>query len=190
MHIRPASFEEIPALQALIARSIRTLGANDYTPAQIEGALRGAFGVDTQLIRDRTYFVIEVDGKLAGCGGWSYRQTLFGSDARTERDPAVLNPAIDPAKIRAFFIDPDHSRKGFGAALLEHCEAEARARGFTHCELMGTLPGVRLYAARGYVALPSIRYPVGPDITIEFVPMRKRIATSGPLDSGPLEAGF
>jgi GNAT superfamily N-acetyltransferase len=173
--IRPARLEEIPVLQDLIARSIRTLGAEDYTPAQIEGALRGAFGVDTQLIRDRTYFVIEIEGEIVGCGGWSYRQTLFGGDARSERDPAELDPTRDPAKIRAFFIDPGHSRKGLGAALLEHCEAAARAHGFTHCELMGTLPGVRLYAARGYVALPSIRYPVGPDITIEFVPMRKAI---------------
>jgi GNAT superfamily N-acetyltransferase len=176
MHIRPAKIEEIPTLEALIARSIRTLGANDYTPAQIEGALRGAFGVDTQLIRDQTYFVIELDGQIVGCGGWSYRQTLFGGDARAERDPAVLDPATDAAKIRAFFIDPDHSRKGLGAALLDHCEAAAHERGYMHCELMGTLPGVRLYAARGYVAQPSIRYPVGPDITIEFVPMRKRIA--------------
>jgi GNAT superfamily N-acetyltransferase len=175
-HIRPAVLEEIPLLQELIARSIRTLGADDYTPAQIEGALRGAFGVDTQLIRDRTYFVIELDGAIVGCGGWSYRQTLFGGDARAERDPAVLDPATDAAKIRAFFIDPNHSRKGLGAALLDHCEDAARQQGFSHCELMGTLPGVRLYAARGYVAMPSIRYPVGPDVTIEFVPMRKRIA--------------
>ena len=174
--IRPAQIGEIDQLQTLIARSIRTLGANDYTPAQIEGALRGAFGVDTQLIRDQTYFVIEIGTEIAGCGGWSYRQTLFGGDARAERDPAELDPSRDAAKIRAFFIDPDHSRKGLGAVLLEHCEAAARGRGFKHCELMGTLPGVRLYAARGYVAMPSIRYPVGPDITIEFVPMRKQIA--------------
>jgi GNAT superfamily N-acetyltransferase len=174
--IRPADLNEISQLQELIARSIRTLGAGDYTPAQIEGALRGAFGVDTQLIRDRTYFVIELDGAIVGCGGWSYRQTLFGGDARAERDPAELDPAVDAAKIRAFFIDPGHSRRGLGAALLEHCENAARERGFTSCELMGTLPGVRLYAARGYVAQPSIQYPVGPNLTIEFVPMRKQIA--------------
>lgn len=174
--IRPAELDEIERLQDLIARSIRTLGAADYTPAQIEGALRGAFGVDTQLIRDRTYFVIEIDGAIVGCGGWSYRQTLFGSDARSERDPALLDPAKDAAKVRAFFIDPDHSRQGLGAALLDHCESAARERGFTHCELMGTLPGVRLYAARGYVAQPSIHYPLGPELTIEFVPMRKQIA--------------
>lgn len=174
--IRPAELDEISHLEQLIARSIRTLGAGDYTPEQIEGALRGAFGVDTQLIRDRTYFVIELDGAIVGCGGWSYRQTLFGGDARTERDPAVLDPIKDAAKIRAFFIHPAHSRRGLGAALLEHCENAARERGFAHCELMGTLPGVRLYAARGYIAQPSIQYPVGPNLTIEFVPMRKQIA--------------
>lgn len=174
--IRPAELTEIEQLQELIARSIRTLGAGDYTPAQIEGALRGAFGVDTQLIRDRTYFVIEIEGAIVGCGGWSYRQTLFGGDARVERDPAELDPAKDAAKIRAFFIDPAYSRQGLGAALLDHCENAARERGFTHCELMGTLPGVRLYAARGYVAQPSIHYPLGPGLTIEFVPMRRRIA--------------
>ena len=86
-NIRPATLDEIPLLQDLIARSIRTLGANDYTPAQIEGALRGAFGVDTQLIRDQTYFVVEIDGQMAGCGGWSYRQTLFGSDSRKGLTP-------------------------------------------------------------------------------------------------------
>jgi len=175
-HIRPARLDEIPVLQALIGRSIRALGASDYTPAQIEGALQGAFGVDTQLIRDQTYFVVECDGAIAGCGGWSYRQTLFGGDARAERDPAMLDPQRDAAKIRAFFIDPAYSRKGLGSALLDYCENAARARGFSHCELMGTLPGVRLYAARGYIAQSSIRYPVGPDVTIEFVPMRKQIA--------------
>lgn len=176
LHIRPAELAEVRVLEELIARSIRTLGARDYTPAQIEAALRGAFGVDTQLIRDRTYFAIEVDGAIVGCGGWSYRQTLFGSDARAERDPAVLDPAKDAAKIRAFFIDPAYSRRGLGAALLERCEQAARERGFTHCELMGTLPGVRLYAARGYVAQPSIHHALAPDLTIEFVPMRKKIA--------------
>ena len=175
MIIRPATLDEVPTLEALIARSIRTLGAIDYSAEQIEGALHGAFGVDTQLIHDQTYFVVELGGRIVGCGGWSYRQTLFGSDARAERDPGELDPATDAAKIRAFFIDPDHSRKRLGTALLDHCEAAARAAGFAHCELMATLPGVRLYAARGYVALPMIEYPVGVELAIELVPMRKPI---------------
>jgi GNAT superfamily N-acetyltransferase len=174
--IRKAQLADISHLEQLIARSIRTLGANDYNAVQIDGALRSAFGVDTQLIRDQTYFVIEIGGEIVGCGGWSFRQTLFGSDARSARDPAQLDPQRDAAKIRAFFIDPNHARKGLGAKLLEHCETAASERGFKECELMGTLPGVRLYAARGYQASPMIHYPIGPEITIELVPMRKRIA--------------
>src|SRR5215471_367503 len=101
--IRPATLKEVALLEDLIQRSIRTLGAGDYTRAQIDAALLGAFGVDTQLIRDRTYFVM-MDGEvIVACGGWSKRRTLFGSDARSERDAAELDPAHDAAKIRAFF---------------------------------------------------------------------------------------
>lgn len=170
--IRPATLADIPALESLIARSARELSKADYTPEQIEAALRGAFGVDTQLIRDGTYFVIESGGACIGCGGWSYRRTLFGSDARAERDASALDPQQDAAKIRAFFIDPAHARQGLGQALLEHCESQARAHGFSRCELMATLPGVRLYAARGYVAGELVHYPLGSSgLTIQFVPM-------------------
>ena len=171
--LRKAIHADRPALQTLIARSARELGGQDYRPEQIEGALRGAFGVDTQLIDDGTYFVAEADGKLVGCGGWSRRRTLFGGDARAERDAQELNPVTDAAKIRAFFVDPDHARQGIGKALLERCESEARAHGFTRFELMGTLPGVRLYQALGYVGTERVHYPVAPGTTIEFVPMHK-----------------
>jgi GNAT superfamily N-acetyltransferase len=171
--IRPATLEDKPALETLIARSARELSAADYTPAQIEGALRGTFGVDTQLIRDGTYFVAESQGKLVGCGGWSRRRTLFGSDAHAERDASELDPNVDAAKIRAFFVDPDCARQGIGRALLDRCEAEARARGFKRFELMGTLPGVRLYRAYGYVPSATIEYSVAPGVMIQFVPMSK-----------------
>jgi GNAT superfamily N-acetyltransferase len=174
--LRKATLEDRPALQSLIARSARELSAGDYQPEQVEGALRGAFGVDTQLIRDGTYFVVEAGGRVVGCGGWSYRRTLFGGDGRAERDAAELDPHVDPAKIRAFFVDPDHARKGIGTRLLERCEAEALARGFSRVELMGTLPGVRLYAARGYVPAEQVCYEVAPGIAIEFVPMSKDIS--------------
>lgn len=174
--IRPATLADKPKLEALIARSARELSRADYTPEQIEGALRGAFGVDTQLIHDGTYFVVESAGEPIGCGGWSYRRTLFGGDARAERDAGALDPQQDAAKIRAFFIDPAHARQGIGQALLERCESEARARGFSRCELMATLPGVRLYAARGYVAGELIHYPLGSSgLTIQFVPMGKQL---------------
>ncbi len=172
--IRVATLADEPQLHALIARSIRALGAEDYTPAQIEAALTGAFGVDTSLIRDATYFVaLDTDGRIVGCGGWSRRRTLFGSDARAERDESWLDPAIDAAKVRAFFIDPIHARRGIGRSLLERCEQEAARAGFTRCELMATLPGQRLYSRYGYEPGASIEHPLPGGLTITFVPMRK-----------------
>jgi GNAT superfamily N-acetyltransferase len=135
--------------------------------------LRGAFGVDTQLLADQTYFVVEDEGRIVGCGGWSFRSTLFGGDARAGRDSSMLDPRTQAAKIRAFFVDPDAARRGIGSRLLEHCESEARAHGFSRAELMATLPGVRLYAARGYTGAAMVHYDVGQGETIEFVPMRK-----------------
>ena len=129
IRLRRATFADLPALGPLIAVSARELGRNDYAPEQVEGALRGAFGTDTQLIRDGTYFVIEAGGRLAGCGGWSRRRTLFGSDARSDRDSTELDPTVDAAKIRAFFIHPEFARRGLGTLLLERCEQAAAASG-------------------------------------------------------------
>jgi GNAT superfamily N-acetyltransferase len=171
--LRRATRDDLPALGALIAESARALSRDDYSDAQVEAALSGAFGVDTQLIRDGTYFVIETDGRIAGCGGWSRRRTLFGSDQRADRDATELDPAVDAAKIRAFFIHPAFARRGLGTALLARCEREAVAHGFRRFELMATLPGVRLYEARGYVAGARIRWPMGGGLDIEFVPMSK-----------------
>jgi ribosomal protein S18 acetylase RimI-like enzyme len=171
--LRRATIADLPALAPLIASSARELSRGDYAPETVEGALRGAFGVDTQLIRDGSYFVFESGGRLAGCGGWSRRRTLFGSDARADRDATELDPATDAAKIRAFFIHPDFARQGLGSQLLERCERDAAAHGFTRFELMGTLPGVRLYAARGYTAAAAIEWPLGGGLTIKFVPMSK-----------------
>jgi GNAT superfamily N-acetyltransferase len=159
----------------LIARSARGLSTEDYRPAQVEGALRGAFGVDSQLLKDQTYFVAEEDGVIIGCGGWSYRATLFGGDARSERDPSSLDPKTQAAKIRAFFVDPSQARRGIGTLLLERCEQEAKMHGFSQVELMATLPGVKLYAARGYVGTEQVSFDVGSGESIEFLPMRKSL---------------
>jgi GNAT superfamily N-acetyltransferase len=173
--LRNATLADRDVLRDLIARSARELSAADYRPEQVEGALRGAFGIDSQLIHDGTYFVVEESGVIVGCGGWSYRKTLFGGDARPERDAAELDPRTDPAKIRAFFVDPAHARKGIGTMLLEKCESEARLRGFSRVELMSTLPGIRLYSARGYVGVAQVQYEVSPGVAIEFLPMSKSI---------------
>lgn len=171
--LRQATAADSPEIQELIARSIRALGASDYSSEQIEGALKGAFGLDSQLIADGTFFVAESAGRLIGCGGWSYRHTLFGGDARADRDAGTLDPSTDAAKIRAFFVDPSAARQGIGSALLERCETEARRHGFRRLEMMATLPGVRLYQARGYVPGEKVHYPVGPGVSIEFLPMSK-----------------
>jgi GNAT superfamily N-acetyltransferase len=173
VELRKASLADIPRLEALIARSARELSREEYRPAQVEGALRGAFGVDTQLISDQTYFVAEEDGELVGCGGWSFRSTLFGGDSHNNRDGSALDPCTQAAKIRAFFVDPSRARRGIGSLLLERCEKEARRYGFTQVELMATLPGVKLYGARGYAAVGRVNYDVGAGESIEFVPMRK-----------------
>src|ERR1700722_9874262 len=159
--LRKATLADIPALNALIARSARGLSTRDYRPEQIEGALRGAFGVDSQLLADETYFVVEDAGQIVGCGGWSFRSTLFGGDARVGRDSSPLDPRTQAAKIRAFFVDPLCARRGIGTLLLERCEKEALAQGFSQVELMATLPGVKLYAARGYLAAPMVHVDVG-----------------------------
>ncbi|MGA3156432.1 MAG: GNAT family N-acetyltransferase [Steroidobacteraceae bacterium] len=185
--LQVATLDDCENVRALIGRSIRHLGSADYTAEQIEAALLGAFGLDTQLISDGTYFVILTpDNQLVGCGGWSRRRTLFGSDSRSERDDAWLNPATEAAKIRAFFIDPAHVRRGLGRRILERCESEARDAGFQRLEMMATLPGVRLYEACGYTADPPINYPLVDGLQIQFVPMHKPMRQAGP----PRERGI
>jgi len=163
--IRTAQEADIPALHALIETSIRGLQAGDYTPAQIEGALGTVLGLDTQLIRDQTYFVVEAkDGSgamvFAGCGGWSKRKTLFGSDGASVREPELLDPAVDAAKVRAIFVHPNFARRGLGTLILAHVEAAAQAAGFHKFEMGSTLTGVPLYRLKGYVEVERIGVPL------------------------------
>jgi GNAT superfamily N-acetyltransferase len=173
--LRNATAADTPALNELIARSARGLSRQDYRPEQIESALQGAFGVDSQLLADETYFVVEDQGRIVACGGWSFRSTLFGGDARAGRDSSILDPKTQAAKIRAFFVDPDHARRGLGSLLLDHCERQARAQGYARVELMATLPGVKLYAARGYAGAAMVRFELGSGEFIEFIPMQKSL---------------
>lgn len=154
--IRPALSSDIPYLDTMIAASARALGHGFYSEAETEAAIAHVFGVDTELVADGSYLVAEVDGSIAGCGGWSRRRTLFGSDRFAGRETGFLDPAIEPARIRAFFIDPNHARKRVGSTILSACEAAARDAGFTATTLMATLPGVPFYAAHGYRADRSI----------------------------------
>ena len=151
--LRLAQSADVPALEALIARSARGLGAPYYTPAQTEAAIRHVFGVDIQLIADGTYFLIEEDGEPAACGGWSRRQSLYGTDRNRVGPEPLLDPATDPARIRAFFVDPSMARRGLGRTLLGECVRAAREAGFQAIELASTLPGVPLYSACGFTVI-------------------------------------
>lgn len=168
---------DLPRLDALIAMSARQLSKGYYTGAQIEAAVRHVFGVDSILISDGTYFVAEVDGVLAGCGGWSKRAKLFGGDRYASNDAELLAPGSDPAKIRAFFVDPAFARRGVGTAILGACEVAAMAGGFTRAELMATLPGVPFYAAQGYRAEVGVRLDLD-GVAVDFIPMSKQFSSS------------
>jgi len=177
--IRLAQFAECNEIQTVINQSARELAVSDYTSEQIEIALRGVWGLDIQLIRDGTYFVAEIDGAIVGCGGWSWRRTLFGSDTFGNRDDAALDPATEAGKIRAFFVHPDHVRKGIGCEILEQCERKAQNFGFRCLELGATLPGQRLYRAYGYIAGDAYEYECEPGKFMTIIPMSKDIGGVG-----------
>jgi len=195
IRIRKAVAAEIPALRELIEASVRGLQAQDYTPAQMEGALETVFGVDSQLIADGTYFVAEAKAEdagseadktvgvgrtgpgwtIAGCGGWSKRKTLYGSDHWTGREDALLDPKHDAAKVRAFFVHPAWARQGIGSRILEACEMAASAAGFTSYEMGATLTGAKLFGVKGYVAVEKIEVPLKGGLTLPVIRMAKRI---------------
>jgi len=160
IRLRLAVLEDVPVLQQLIDASVRGLQTQDYTPAQIEGALQTVFGVDSQLIADGTYILAETASIIVGCGGWSKRRTLYGSDHWTGREDSLLDPTRDAAKIRAFFIHPDWARRGVGTLILQACEDAARAAGFTRYEMGATLTGAKLFQVKGYVPVKPISIPL------------------------------
>jgi GNAT superfamily N-acetyltransferase len=175
MVIRRATEADVPALHALIEASVRGLQTNDYSQAEIEGALGHALGLDSQLVMDGTYFIAEVGGEMVASGGWSYRATLCGSDGMTGREPASLNPATDAAKIRAIFVHPGWARQGLGSLMLEHCEEQARRAGFTRLEMGSTLTGVPLYRLRGYEERERMAIPLPNGETLPVIRMTKTI---------------
>jgi GNAT superfamily N-acetyltransferase len=179
LHLRHAALADVPAIAALIELSVRSLQAGDYSPEQIEAALGTVFGVDSQLIADGTYFVVEATGNqsepvIAGCGGWSKRRTLFGSDRGAGREDNLLDPLRDNARIRAFFVHPGWVRRGIGSMILEACENAAAEAGFRGFELGATLTGERLYSVRGYQAIERIEAPLAGGVALPIIRMSKR----------------
>ncbi len=189
IHLRLAVPEDVPVLRELIELSVRGLQAQDYTSAQMEGALKTVFGVDSQLIADGTYVVAEAECAVSagaeqesvaakpmtvGCGGWSKRKTLYGGDRWTGREDALLDPLHDAAKIRAFFIHPGWARRGVGSLILQACEDAARAAGFRRYEMGATLTGAKLFGTRGYVAVKRISIPLVNGETLPVIHMEKQ----------------
>ena len=150
MHLRLARFDDLPEIRALIAESARELSRGFYSPQQVESLLRYMLGPDTQLIADGTYYVFEAEGTIAAAGGWGRRRTLHGGDQTKQGADPLLDPAHEPARIRAFFVHPTFARQGLGRRLFERCLADARAAGFSDLTLIATLAGEPLYRAVGF----------------------------------------
>jgi GNAT superfamily N-acetyltransferase len=175
VHVRVAAEEDLPGIRELIPLSVRGLSGGYYTPQQVESAIRYVFGPDTQLIADGTYFVAERGGVLAGCGGWSMRRTLYGGDQAKEAEDPLLDANAEPARIRAFFVHPEHARQGVASAIYHACVAAARAAGFRSLELMATLPGEPLYRAFGFRAVEPVESTLPDGVRVRFVRMAREV---------------
>jgi GNAT superfamily N-acetyltransferase len=172
--LRVATAEDVPEIRRLIEASVRGLQARDYSAAQIDGALATVFTVDSQLITDGTYFVAFTENGFVGCGGWSFRKTLYGGDHQIEVIEAErLDPEREAAKIRAIFVHPKFARQGVGSLILNAAENAAMAMGFRRFEMGSTLTGVALYWQKGYREVGRISVPVGNGERIEVVRMVK-----------------
>jgi N-acetylglutamate synthase-like GNAT family acetyltransferase len=173
--LRLACDGDIPALEELIGRSVRELQADYYSTAQRDGALGSVFGVDRQLIRDQTYFVVEQNQQVIACGGWSKRESLFGNDTARLKNDALLDPLQHAARIRAFFVDPAWARRGMARAILHACEEAIRAAHFSRIELVATLPGVPFYRAFDYNVHETYEVPLMNGLSLPVVRMTKNL---------------
>ena len=171
--LRPAVAADVDLLERLIERSARGLSEGFYSPAELEAATREVFGVDSQLIADGTYFVIEHAGAMAACGGWGKRSTGCGGDKAKKAPERLLDSATEAAKIRAFFVDPAMARRGLASMLMAHCEAAAAAAGFTQLEMVATMPGVPLYRKLGFELIEEYSLPLSVPVPVAL--MRRAI---------------
>lgn len=175
--VRVATMADVPALNALIVASVRQLSVGYYSPEQIDAALQAVFGVDTQLVADETYYVIDGEDGPAAAGGWSGRKTLYGGDQTKHATDPRLDPATDPARIRAFFVHPAYARRGLARRLYGVCEQAAVAAGFRRFELMATLPGEPVYRALGFTVVERLILPVA-GLELPFAHMARDLPTA------------
>lgn len=173
---RIATLDDLGALHKVMARSIAQNQSDFLTPEQIVASNK-VMGLDSQLVRDGTYFMVESGDRVAGCGGWSFRATLYGGDESVvAREPERLDPATDAAKVRAMYTDPDFTRQGVGSLILSLCEDAARQAGFARVELMATAAGVPLYRAQGYESVEDLQFAHIDGVEVPLLRMEKRIA--------------
>jgi GNAT superfamily N-acetyltransferase len=171
---RLAAAGDIPALTLLMNRAISRLLPQFLTPAQVEASF-AVMGLDSQLIADGTYFVIQDGETIVGCGGWSRRATLFGGNHTAGRDARLLDPAREAARVRAMYTDPGHVRRGVGRMILALCETAARAEGFARVELGATMGGKPLYEAAGYQPIELLNVPTPSGVTVPILRMGKQL---------------
>ena len=174
MHLRIATREDIPAIEALMAASMAALLPDFLDDKQVERSSE-SMGVDTLLVDDGTYFLVYIGETLAGCGGWSRRRTLYGANHTSGRDDALADPATEPAKIRAMYTHPDFTRRGIGRFLLQAGEDAARAEGFKTMEMGSTAPGRPLYEACDYVFIEDLSQPSEDGTIVPILRMRKAL---------------
>ncbi|MDM5180946.1 GNAT family N-acetyltransferase [Massilia sp. DJPM01] len=173
--IRPARMSEKAQLEALIARSGIGLADGFYTPQEAAAVTREVFGVDSALVEDGTYFAVEEGATVVACGGWSRRATDFGGDGAKHGNDRLLDPATEPARIRAFFVEPAMARRGLGSLLLRHCMEAAAQAGFGSLELVSTMPGEPLYRAHGFAPIEPIALPLPAGVVIRLTRMGRSL---------------
>jgi len=187
LHLRVALAEDIEKLREIIRESVLGLSGRDYSLLQLESALRHLFGVDTRLIEDGTYYVVEAEGRPVACGGWSRRRTLFGGDQYAHREDDRLDPRTEAARIRAFFVHPDWARRGIARLLLQECERAASADGFRQLELMATLTGLPFYEREGFAVLQRQDLELPDGVRFPLARMARDLSSPSPGGRGPGE---
>ena len=174
--LRKATLRDLPAIERVMRASLASLGRAYYDAQQVDSAITWIARPDPQIIEDGTYFVVEQDGRLVACGGWSNRGKLYAGSAAAEDEWRRLDPSVDAARVRAMFVDPQYARRGLGRVILDACEEEARLAGFRRVELMATLSGEALYLACGYEVVERTEMILEDGVVLGGAKMAKMLA--------------
>jgi GNAT superfamily N-acetyltransferase len=175
--LRLATAADVDAIDALMKASIAAHFPVVYDARQTASAVEYIGAVDPMLVDDGTYFVIEEDGELIACGGWSRRDKLYTGSGAGSDDARLLDPATEPARVRAMFVRGDRGRRGLGTRILEACESAARAEGFRRLALMATMPGLPLYERYGFTIVERVDIPMPDGVSIAGAAMEMTLET-------------